>query len=489
MDPSASLINTLHNLTDSAGIIKETNSEGKFQLKGVSSWKMFVENIKGFFSDTIVGNLCGWKDKRATIEDIKEYILFNENNINENNETINQLIIRLAQKTGIIKKEKTRKKENQINESINNKAKKILNSLKIDSIPRNQVLNKKTYNKRSSVPPPLSIKTKEIFSDTFADSEINLLQRGMEDAALLENFIEVPNSFDNLEKMEEESQAFKKLLLKEKPSISPKLENVYLIDNEGSQIEGSKPSLILKIHWDGENTITEIPKKKRRVKSTNIVQISPGLKPGTIIITQNVPISQRIERISKLALQAFKALKNSPTTQVLLGVCLTTHVFSYLSYPTGLYMGAFNLPKILQGEVWRLATSEILHANLLHLALNMQGLLIKGPKIEKEWGTYGFAQISAMSIVAKVLMNVATGNNGYSVGLSGMLYGMDGALLAKSLKEKKQEVSELLKNAAMLTCTEYLFMVAVNYLTGIKVSFIGHITGYAAGMVFGWFSK
>jgi membrane associated rhomboid family serine protease len=171
----------------------------------------------------------------------------------------------------------------------------------------------------------------------------------------------------------------------------------------------------------------------------------------------------------------------------LLGVCLATHAVSYMIYPVGLYYGAFHVPKILEGEVWRLATNEILHANILHLGLNMRALLLLGPEIEKNWGVQGFAKIAAMSIVLKGLAQAAFRPEEYLVGLSGVIYGLDGALTAKDFKGKEGVVG-ILKSAAKLTATEYLFAAAVDYLFGAKISFIAHLSGFVAGTVFGWLS-
>jgi membrane associated rhomboid family serine protease len=53
-------------------------------------------------------------------------------------------------------------------------------------------------------------------------------------------------------------------------------------------------------------------------------------------------------------------------------------------------MGAYRPTKVLQGEVWRLVTPLLLHANFFHLLFNMLVLWWAGSRIEEVYGTREF---------------------------------------------------------------------------------------------------
>lgn len=74
--------------------------------------------------------------------------------------------------------------------------------------------------------------------------------------------------------------------------------------------------------------------------------------------------------------------------------------------------GAFHLPSILSGEVWRLLTAHFLHSpqSLWHIALNMYLLYWAGREIEAIYGTrefVGFYLVTALVIsMGKVILGV-----------------------------------------------------------------------------------
>lgn len=174
-------------------------------------------------------------------------------------------------------------------------------------------------------------------------------------------------------------------------------------------------------------------------------------------------------------------LKTSPITNALLGTCLAAHTVKIL-YPKIVEHGSFHLPKILEGEVWRLATGPILHANLLHLFLNMFALYNNGPKIEKNWGASGFAQIAVMATVANVIGASVISPNRKSIGLSGVLYGMKGALLAHSLKGNTADFGNIFGEFMV---SEYIIAKIYEKTLGMKLDMVAHVAGFVAGMAFG----
>lgn len=177
-------------------------------------------------------------------------------------------------------------------------------------------------------------------------------------------------------------------------------------------------------------------------------------------------------------------LKTSPVTNVLLGTCLAAHTVQIL-YPQIVEHGSFHLPKILKGEVWRLATSKILHSDLLHLFVNMLALYNNGPEIEKNWGVSGFGQIAAMATAAHVIGASVISPTTKSIGLSGVLCGMKGALLAQSLKGNIIDFGGIVSNFGKFIASDYITSKICEKTLGIKIGLVAHASGFVAGVIFG----
>ena len=103
-------------------------------------------------------------------------------------------------------------------------------------------------------------------------------------------------------------------------------------------------------------------------------------------------------------------------------------LFKGVTTLTAINLGA-NIRALLQaGEIWRLVTAAFLHANLIHLALNMYSLYIVGSQIETFLGKVKFLIIYFISAIAGCLLS-AVSSGSPSVGASGAIFGLLGALL------------------------------------------------------------
>ena len=80
---------------------------------------------------------------------------------------------------------------------------------------------------------------------------------------------------------------------------------------------------------------------------------------------------------------------------------------------------------IARGQVWRLVTPILLHANILHLAMNAYLLGIVGSQIERSQGTLWFVLVVlAIAIPSNVAQAMIDGP--FFGGLSGVVYGVVG---------------------------------------------------------------
>jgi rhomboid protease GluP len=92
-----------------------------------------------------------------------------------------------------------------------------------------------------------------------------------------------------------------------------------------------------------------------------------------------------------------------------------------------IYLGAYYLPALRAGELWRHATAVFLHIGLLHLGFNMLALAQIGPAIED---TFGRARMVFLFMLTGVLGFVACqvmGMRALSAGASGAIMGLCGA--------------------------------------------------------------
>lgn len=95
--------------------------------------------------------------------------------------------------------------------------------------------------------------------------------------------------------------------------------------------------------------------------------------------------------------------------------------------------GAFGVTELLQGGVYRLVTSMFLHGSAEHLFSNMIVLYYVGAMVERELGSGPYTAVYLLSGIAGNIFSAGyellTGNFGSSVGASGAVFGVEGALL------------------------------------------------------------
>ncbi len=95
--------------------------------------------------------------------------------------------------------------------------------------------------------------------------------------------------------------------------------------------------------------------------------------------------------------------------------------------------GAFGVTELLQGGAYRLFTSMFLHGSVQHLFSNMIVLYYVGAIVERELGLVPYAVVYLLSGIAGNIFSAGyellTGSYGSSVGASGAVFGVEGALL------------------------------------------------------------
>ena len=127
------------------------------------------------------------------------------------------------------------------------------------------------------------------------------------------------------------------------------------------------------------------------------------------------------------------------------------------------------------GAYWQLATSVFSHVDVLHIAFNMMALYFLGPQLEMILGRARFLGVYLLSgLAGSTAVMWLSNENGQTLGASGAIFGLMGALLVVGLK--------IGANVQQL-----LFWIGLNVvftITGSSfISWQGHFGGLVGGAV------
>ncbi|MBI4230464.1 MAG: rhomboid family intramembrane serine protease [Planctomycetes bacterium] len=130
------------------------------------------------------------------------------------------------------------------------------------------------------------------------------------------------------------------------------------------------------------------------------------------------------------------------------------------------------------GEVWRLWSHSLLHANLLHLGLNGVSLLLVGGDVVLLYGTGAFLSLFAGSVLAGGAATCVF-TEGLAIGSSAGVMGLFGAVLAGLLRLRRTLPIPAWRRAMKLA----LVILAVNLAVGLhpQVGQAAHVGGLCAG--------
>ncbi len=141
--------------------------------------------------------------------------------------------------------------------------------------------------------------------------------------------------------------------------------------------------------------------------------------------------------------------------------------------------GALIPAAVLQnGEWWRIFTGAFLHGGLIHIAVNMISLWFLGRFIEYALGPWRMLLVYMVSLVASGLGVVYFSNPMVAtVGASGAIFGLFGALFAIGFKLGKPGMELVRANVGILVLNLIItFTVPV-------ISWQAHVAGLLAGFV------
>lgn len=150
-----------------------------------------------------------------------------------------------------------------------------------------------------------------------------------------------------------------------------------------------------------------------------------------------------------------------------------------------LWLGATLRPLVEQGEGWRLLAANYLHAGVLHLFVNAYSLYALGPTLEKIFGTTRFLAIWTLAGGAGAACSVLFNPQGLSVGASGAIFGILGAMLVLGTRFRgaiPRHQTRTMRDVSLIT-------LGINVILGATIPHIdnfAHVGGLLGGTAVAW---
>ncbi len=141
-------------------------------------------------------------------------------------------------------------------------------------------------------------------------------------------------------------------------------------------------------------------------------------------------------------------------------------------------------PLTTHGQWWRLFTSMFLHGGVIHLALNMWALYETGRLVERLYGNLHFLVLYLLAGLAGSLASLLWNPTVNSVGASGAILGVFGAMLAFMMKKGNHVPFGVIKKQRNSTLGFIANTLAYGF-THAGIDNAAHLGGLAAGFLLG----
>ncbi len=139
---------------------------------------------------------------------------------------------------------------------------------------------------------------------------------------------------------------------------------------------------------------------------------------------------------------------------------------------------------IIQGQYWRFVTPIFLHANLLHIALNMLNLVVLGIFLERLVGHLRFLLIYFVTGTVSIIASFYFMPQEISVGASGAIFGLVGAYSIFVFMHRRA-----FRNGGIPALLWLIVVIVGNLSIGFFVPNVdnyAHVGGLLTGCLLGW---
>ncbi|MFZ4772452.1 MAG: rhomboid family intramembrane serine protease [Chlamydiia bacterium] len=227
--------------------------------------------------------------------------------------------------------------------------------------------------------------------------------------------------------------------------------------------------------------------------STYVQSIAPLTPIKTYLMFQDFPLDRELFDLLMTQKMASSIDALTPQTQEILNRILQD----------GRQLGTMNLSfqdlSIVQGQVYRLVTPALLHANILHILFNLLWFFVLGRMIEMRAGPL---KLGLIFILVAIITNCAQffASGPLFLGVSGVVCGLAGFIYVRH-KRAPWEGYPLSRSGVMLLFFYILFLTLIElfskvvfYVSGstviIPIANTAHLVGAACGGLLGlnrWF--
>lgn len=194
-------------------------------------------------------------------------------------------------------------------------------------------------------------------------------------------------------------------------------------------------------------------------------------------------VAERPQRVVT-STQLFRGHSEVVVGKVLIGINVALFVLmTVLSgnpYRAGgpvLEQGALFGPLVAAGEWWRIFTGAFLHSGIFHLGMNMLLLWFLSQELEPALGRLRFALLYVVSLIGGSLGVMLLDPLAPTVGASGAVFGLMGALIVLQLRAKQNPWQSGIGGLVALN------LVLTFLIPGISIG--GHLGGLVAGAAAG----
>jgi len=191
-------------------------------------------------------------------------------------------------------------------------------------------------------------------------------------------------------------------------------------------------------------------------------------------------------------MMATGTLRDFPATVTLMAINIAIYAGMVFSGST---LGDFSIPELVNwggnfgpyttgGEYWRLVTAGFVHGNFLHMALNMWCLFSLGRISEKLFGKWPTFCIYMVTGVGGALLSVAHNQRQISVGASGAVFGIAGALIA-GLKFGELPISWRERRSTLSSVAIFVVISLIWGSGSAGTDNMCHLGGFVTGLLIG----
>ena len=169
------------------------------------------------------------------------------------------------------------------------------------------------------------------------------------------------------------------------------------------------------------------------VHNETVVEAFPNIEKDIInadndvdlIVNVTNDINSKTAKENRKYEEVFKP-KKIVVTYALMAICTLIYILQ-IFFPSLTALGAVNGTLVRNGKVYRLITSMFMHGSIWHLLCNMYSLYVIGCATENYFGKKKFLLIYLVSGIIGSMFSCIF-NTGWSLGASGAIFGLMGAL-------------------------------------------------------------